>query len=283
MTSENVINTSTTTKNLSLDDLPLPCLVIISNFIDTDKKCLSYRNISKKFNEAIQVKLYMKTKEDDLTFYKKCFIILNSNCHNYYLNNIYPFLLNADTVYEFFNHNNENTFNKLFNYCFNELKNIINPNEIKINENSFGKTFKQSIIRFLVSMIIKNFKEEGYDSLDFTKLVPYKESKEMILLIIRLMKELNYLDLSHAIINDDHFLNKLLDKIEKRDKFTLILQGIDINKDLVKKIKMIIDNNFDIKIKINSIYNGQLHFYGGKKMNKTKNMNKAKFKNNEFK
>ena len=283
MTSENVINTSTTTKNLSLDDLPLPCLVIISNFIDTDKKCLSYRNISKKFNEAVQVKLYMKTKEDDLTFYKKCFIILNSNCHNYYLNNIYPFLLNADTVYEFFNLNNENTFNKLFNYCFNELKNIINPNEIKINENNFEKTFKQSIIRFLVSMIIKNFKEEGYDSLDFTKLVPYKESKEMILLIIRLMKELNYLDLSHAIINDDHFLNKLLDKIEKRDKFTLILQGIDINKDLVKKIKMITDNNLDIKIKINSIYNGQLHFYGGKKMNKTKNMNKAKFKNNEFK
>ena len=91
------------------------------------------------------------------------------------------------------------------------------------------------------------------------------------------------MDLSHAIINDDHFLNKLLDKIEKRDKFTLILQGIDINKDLVKKIKMITDNNLDIKIKINSIYNGQLHFYGGKKMNKTKNMNKAKFKNNEFK
>ena len=40
-------------------------------------------------------------------------------------------------------------------------------------------------------MIIKNFSEEDYDSLDFTKLNPYQEAKEMILLIIRLMKKLN--------------------------------------------------------------------------------------------
>ena len=33
----------------------------------------------------------MKTKEDDLVFYKKCFVILNANCHNYYLNKIEKF------------------------------------------------------------------------------------------------------------------------------------------------------------------------------------------------
>ena len=158
-----------------------------------------------------------------------------------------------------------------------------NPITVKIDEKNFDKTFKQSLIRFLVSMIIKNFSEEYYDSLDFTKLNPYQEAKEMILLIIRLMKKINYLDLSYANINDDNFLSKLLDKIEKRDKFSLFLEGIDINKDLVKKIKLITDTNLDIKIKINNIYNGQLHFYGGKKMNKEKNKNKKKFKNIEFK
>ena len=163
------------------------------------------------------------------------------------------------------------------------MKNLINLNEIKIDEQNFDKTFKQSLIRFLVSMIIKNFSEEDYDSLDFTKLNPYQEAKEMILLIIRLMKKLNYLDLSYAIINDDNFLNKLLDKVEKKDKFSLFLEGIDLNKDLVKKIKIITDTNLDIKIKINNIYNGQLNFYGGKKMNKEKNKNKKKFKNIEFK
>ena len=155
---------------------------------------------------------------------------------------------------------------------------------MKIEEdNDFDKTFKQSVIRFLISIILKNFEEEEYDSLDFSKLNPYQEAKEMILLIIRLMKNLNYLDLSDSIINDDNFISKLLDKIQKKDKFTLILEGIDINKNLVKKIKIINDTNLDIKIKINNIYNGQMHFYGGKKMNKIKNLNKNKFKNIEFK
>ena len=285
MASENIINTSSKAEiNYNFNDLPVHCLFLISTFIDTDKNCLRYRNISKKFNEAIQVKLYMKSKEDDLVFYKKCFLILNSNCHNYYLNNIYPFLLNAETVYEFFNFKNEKTFKDLFNYSFNELKSIINLKEMKIEEdNDFDKTFKQSVIRFLVSIILKNFEEEEYDSLDFSKLNPYQEAKEMILLIIRLMKNLNYLDLSDSIINDDNFISKLLDKIQKKDKFTLILEGIDINKNLVKKIKIINDTNLDIKIKINNIYNGQMHFYGGKKMNKIKNLNKNKFKNIEFK
>ena len=85
------------------------------------------------------------------------------------------------------------------------------------------------------------------------------------------------------MINDDVFLNKIIDKIEKKDNFTLILEGIEINKDMVKKIKMINDQNYDINIKINSKYNGQLQFYGGKKMNKTKNKNKAKFKLFRFK
>jgi len=270
-------------EKFNLNDFPIPIIVIIMNYIDTDKNCLQYRSLSKKFNEAIQIKLYMKSKEDDLVFYKKCFMILNSNCHKYYNNNIYPYLLNADTVYEFFNNNNEKIFNDLFNYSLNELKNIINTSQMKLNEQNFEKTFKQSIIRFLVSMILRNFSEEKYDSLDFTKLVPYNEAKEMILLIIRLMKQLNYLDLSYAVINDDVFLNKLLDKIEKKSNFTLILEGIDINKDLIKKIKTITDQNFDIKIKINSIYNGQMQYYGGKKMNKAKNKNKTKFKNIEFK
>jgi len=287
MASENIINTSSKSEiNYNFNDLPLHCLFLISTFIDTDKNCLRYRNISKKFNEAIQIKLYMKSKENDLVFYKKCFVILNSNCHNYYLNNIYPFLLNAESVYEFFNYNNEKTFKDLFNYSLNELKSIINLNEIKIEGNkeiNFDKTFKQSIMRFLVSIILKNFEEEEYDSLDFSKLNPYQEAKEMILLLIRLMKNLNYLDLSYSIINDDNFLNKLLDKVQKKDKFLLLLEGIDINKNLVKKIKNINDTNLEIKIKINNIYNGQLQFYGGKKMNKTKNLNKKKFKNIEFK
>ena len=270
-------------EKFNLNDFPIPIIVIIMNYIDTDKNCLQYRSLSKKFNEAIQIKLYMKSKEDDLVFYKKCFMILNSNCHKYYDNNIYPYLLNADTVYEFFNNNNEKIFNDLFNYSLNELKNIINTSQMKLNEQNFEKTFKQSIIRFLVSMILRNFSEEKYDSLDFTKLVPYNEAKEMILLIIRLMKQLNYLDLSYAVINDDVFLNKLLDKIEKKSNFTLILEGVDINKDLIKKIKTITDQNFDIKIKINSIYNGQMQYYGRKKMNKVKNKNKTKFKNIEFK
>ena len=276
------IDESSNIKEIDLNSIPMSCLVEIAGYLDTDKKCLRYRNISKKFNEAIQMKLYMKTKDGDAEFYKKCFLILNSKCHNYYINNIYPFLLNADTVYEFFNFQNEELFNKLFNYCFKEIKNIIISNNLKLNLSNLEKNFKKTIIRFLVTIIIKNFEKEEYDSLDFQELAPYNDAKEMIILIVKLMKNLNYLNLNNIKVNDDLFLGKLLDKIDTKVQFTLLLEGIYIGTNLVKKIKMITDNNLDIKIKIDKKYNGQLNYLGGKKMNMKKNINKKKFKKLEF-
>ena len=131
-------------------------------------------------------------------------------------------------------------------------------------------------------MTLKNFEKEKYDSLNFSELAPYNDAKEMIILLVRLMKKLSYLDLSYLKVNDNEFLSKLIDKIELRDKFTLSLEGIYLSSDLVKKIKIITDNNFDIQIKIDKKYNGQINHLGGKKMNKTKNLNKKKFKNIEF-
>ena len=276
------IDESSNIKEIDLNSIPMSCLVEIAGYLDTDKKCLRYRNISKKFNEAIQMKLYMKTKDGDAEFYKKCFLILNSKCHNYYINNIYPFLLNADTVYEFFNFQNEELFNKLFNYCFKEIKNIIISNNLKLNLSNLEKNFKKTIIRFLVTIIIKNFEKEEYDSLDFQELAPYNDAKEMIILIVKLMKNLNYLNLNNIKVNDDLFLGKLLDKIDTKVQFTLLLEGIYIGTNLVKKIKMITDNNLDIKIKIDKKYNGQLNYLGGKKMNMKKIINKKKFKKLEF-
>lgn len=283
---ENIITTSskpTNNQKLTINYLPMICLVEIAGFIDTDKKCLEYRKISKKFNEAIQIKLFMKSKDGDSEFYKKSFMILNTNCHKYYLNNIYPFLLNADSVYEFFNFNNEETFNNLFNYSFNELKKIIEPNKIKLKESNLENSFKRTIRRFLVTMMIKNFKSEGYDSLDFSDLKPYNDAKEMIILLVKLMKDLNYLDLKKMVINDDLFLEKLIEKVNSKENFTLILEGINISSKIIKKIKIIKDRNLGVKIIIDKKFNGQIKYLGGKKMNETKNLNKKKFKNIEFK
>ena len=281
--SKNEINTNEIKEEkITFNNLPMLCLVEIAGFIDNDKNCLVYRNISRKFNEAIQMKLYMKTKDGDGEFYKKCFLVLNTKCHKYFNENIYPFLINPDDVYDFLSLKNEIKFNKLFNYSFNELKKIITTNELKIKLENLEKTFKKSIIRFIVTMIIKNFEIDDYDSLDFNKLNPYNDAKDMIILLIRLMKKLKYLNLSEIIINDENFLGKILDKIESRDEFTLVLEGVYMSNNLVKKIKMINDTNMGIKIIIDKKYNGQINYLGGKKMNKHKNINKKKFKNLEF-
>ena len=50
-----------------------------------------------------------------------------------------------------------------------------------------------------------------------------------------------------------------------------------MSNNIVKKIKMINDENMDIKIVIDKKYNGQLNYLGGKKMNKQKNFNKKNF------
>ena len=283
---DNIISTSSNpekNEKINLNSLPMICLVEIAGYIETDKKCISYRNISKKFNEAVQMKLFMKTKDEDADFYKKCFMILNHKCHKYYKDNISPLLVNADSVYDFFSFNNENAFNNLFNYCFNELKKIIESNKLKLKEKSLENSFKRTLRRFLVTMIIKNFKLEDYDSLDFRDLKPYNDAKEMILLLVKLMKNLKYLDLSNMLINDDIFLEKLVDKVESRNNFTLYLEGMHISTNIVKSIKIITDRSPGIKIMIDKKYNGQLNYLGGKKMNKTKNPNKKKSKNLEFK
>ena len=281
--SKNEINTNEIKEEkITFNNLPMLCLVEIAGFIDNDKNCLVYRNISRKFNEAIQMKLYMKTEDGDGEFYKKCFLVLNTKCHKYFNENIYPFLINPDDVYDFLSLKNEIKFNKLFNYSFNELKKIITTNKLKIKLENLEKTFKKSIIRFIVTMIIKNFEIDDYDSLDFNKLNPYNDAKDMIILLIRLMKKLKYLNLSEIIINDENFLGKILDKIESRDEFTLVLEGVYMSNNLVKKIKMINDTNMGIKIIIDKKYNGQINYLGGKKMNKHKNINKKKFKNLEF-
>ena len=269
-------------EEINLNNLPMICLVEIAGFIDSDKNCLIYRNVSKKFNEAIQIKLFMKTKDDDAEFYKKSFLILNSKCHNYFNAHIYPYLINADSVYYFFDIKSEKLFNEFFNYTFNELKKIVISNTLNLKLNTLEKSFKKAVIRFIATMIIKNFEKEEYDSLDFSQLNPYEDAKEMIILLIRLMKKIKYLDLNKVKIKDDVFFGKLIDKIEKRDEFTLNLEGIHLSSKIVKQIKAITDRNLDIKIIIDKNYNGQINFFGGKKMNKSKNLNKKKFKNLEF-
>jgi hypothetical protein len=269
-------------EEINLNNLPMICLVEIAGFIDSDKNCLIYRNVSKKFNEAIQIKLFMKTKDDDAEFYKKSFLILNSKCHNYFNAHIYPYLINADSVYYFFDIKSEKLFNEFFNYTFNELKKIVISNTLNLKLNTLEKSFKKAVIRFIATMIIKNFEKEEYDSLDFSQLNPYEDAKEMIILLIRLMKKIKYLDLNKVKINDDAFFGKLIDKIEKRDEFTLNLEGIHLSSKIVKQIKAITDRNLEIKIIIDKNYNGQINFFGGKKMNKSKNLNKKKFKNLEF-
>ena len=55
--SQKQIKTNDTNKEKTIfNNLPMICLVEIAGFIDSDKNCLVYRNISRKFNEAIQLK-----------------------------------------------------------------------------------------------------------------------------------------------------------------------------------------------------------------------------------
>lgn len=45
----------------SLNDLPMVCLVDILSFAGSELSILTYREISKKFNEAVQIRLFMVT------------------------------------------------------------------------------------------------------------------------------------------------------------------------------------------------------------------------------
>lgn len=287
----NLINTSTTSDNTdnknaskekkNLNDLPLICKVEILSFVEGQKKCLPLRLISKKFNEAVQIKLFLKAaNSDEAELYKKCFIFLNKNCYNYYLNNIYPFLLDADGIFHFLNVSNEETYKKFLGYCYNELVTLKTKNNLQLKEKNFEKSFKRAVNKFLTNMIINNLKHEGYDSLYFNQLVPYPESIDIIFYIIDMMDSLIFLDLSEIVVGDEEVLYKLIEKISMKKQFTLLLKGIMLSPKLVKEIKIALDKNPNIVITIDKRYGGQMKQYGGKKMNKTNNKNK--FKNIQF-
>ena len=267
----------------TFNNLPMLCLVEILSFLETDINCLNYRIISKKYNEAVLLKLFEKLEKSDIEFYKKCFIILNPNVHKYFSNNIYPFLINADSLYEFFNDYNEETFNKFYNYSLNEFKKITEIQNLNKKEKNIEKSFKNYVKKFIVTMAIGNFKNKKYESLYFNKLNPYDDAFDMIILLIKLMKEIIYLNISNILINDEIFLAKLIDKIALRDKFTLILDGVFISIDLLKIIKTIMNKNINIKVVIDKKYNKEMNTLGGKKLNKDKNLNKKIFKYIQFK
>jgi len=267
----------------NFDNLSMLCFVEILSFLKIDSNFLNYRIISKRYNEAVLLRLLEKVEKSDSEFYKKCFIILNPNVHKYFSDNIYPFLINADSLYEFFNDYNEETFNKFYNYSLNEFKKVAETHNLNMKEKKLEKTFKNYVKKFIVSMAIRNFKNKKYESLYFNKLNPYDDAFEMITLLIKFMNEITYLNLSNILINDEIILAKLIDKIALRDKFTLILDGIFISNDLLKEIKTIMNKNINIKIVIDKKLNKEMNTLGGKKLNKAKNLNKKIFKYIEFK
>lgn len=267
----------------NFDNLSMLCFVEIFSFLKIDNNFLNYRIISKRYNEAVLLRLLEKVEKSDSEFYKKCFIILNPNVHKYFSDNIYPFLINADSLYEFFNDYNEETFNKFYNYSLNEFKKVAETHNLNMKEKKLEKTFKNYVKKFIVSMAIRNFKNKKYESLYFNKLNPYDDAFEMITLLIKFMNEITYLNLSNILINDEIILAKLIDKIALRDKFTLILDGIFISNDLLKEIKTIMNKNINIKIVIDKKLNKEMNTLGGKKLNKAKNLNKKIFKYIEFK
>ena len=264
-------------------NLPMLCLVEVLGFLETDINFLNYRIISKKFNEAILLRFFKTVEKSDPVFYKKCFIILNPNVHKYFSDNIYPFLVNADSLYEFFNDYNEGTFNNFYNYSFNEFKKVAEFHNLNIKEKNLEKTFKNYMKKFIVSMAIRNFKNKKYESLYFNQLNPYNDAFDMIILLIKFMNEITYLNISNILINDETFLAKLIDKVALRDKFTLVLDGIFISTDLLKEIKTIMNKNINIKIVIDKRHYKEMNTLGGKKLNKAKNLNRKKFKYIEFK
>ena len=265
----------------NLNDFPLICMVEILSFVDSQKECLPLRLVSKKFNEAIQIKLFLNAaNSDEAEIYKKYFVILNKNCHNYYLNNIYPFLLDADGVFHLLNVSNEETYKKFYDYCYNELITLKTKCNLKLKEIKLEKSFKRVINKFLSMMIIKAFKKEKYDSLSFNQLVPYPESLDILFYIVDMMDSLIYLDLSEIVIGDEEILFKLIENISMKKRFTLELKGLMLSTKLVKEIKTVLDKNPNINISVDNKYGGQIKQYGGKKMNKKNNKNK--FKNIQF-
>ena len=212
-----------------LNDLSSNLLTIILRFSSNYKSLLLFRLINKKMKKIVYniflEELFLSKNHNE--FFFRFYFIENKAIQNYINQNIIKYLNNCDLLYEFLSKENENIYNKFLILITNLYLQDVKEYNVEIEKNKIIKLSKKIINKFIINIIDRYFIKKNIYYLDFSQLIPSKYTFSILCLMIKKIKNFEYLNLNNCITEEQDLITNLLDNIEKReDEFTLEITGI---------------------------------------------------------
>ena len=269
-----------------LNDLSSNLLTIILRFSSNYKSLLLFRLINKKMKKIVYniflEELFLSKNHNE--FFFRFYFIENKAIQNYINQNIIKYLNNCDLLYEFLSKENESIYNEFLILVTNLYLQDVKEYNVEIEKNKIIKLSKKIINKFIINIIDRYFIKKNIYYLDFSQLIPSKYTFSLLCLMIKKIKNFEYLNLNNCITEEQDLITNLLDNIEKReDEFTLEITGVYLNKLNLKILSTIINNknNLNKRFILDKINKGKLNqFLNQKEKNKMNKKHKSKHYNN---
>lgn len=194
-----------------------------------------------------------KTSKNKAVYYLKYIHLFNERCREYYSNNIYHLLTNADGVYELL------TTNHYKNFV------LTMRNEIDNEKKQYGLMFNWDMIniskwfnKVVVIQIMFHFNSQSIYELDYSTLKLTQEGIELLLLLIKNTTTIENLDISKSVLRTDDIFAIIKETRDKAGNFTLVLTSIRLTQLHLRLINSIMDEDPQKKYTIDLIYKGMI-------------------------
>jgi hypothetical protein len=178
-----------------------------------------------------------------MVLYQKHIFLFNDEFSQNFHIKILPLLQNPESLNKLF----ENESLILKKFIFEIERQITSEIELE-NMNSFYNKLRNGVLMFISKIIIENLNKEKITELYLNGTCIGKEGSQIVFLIIKLMKNLEYLDFSESILSDEDFsiILKAVESID--DYFTIDFEGSSMSLKTIKYITKIKADNYKLKI-----------------------------------
>jgi len=269
--------------NSKLNNLSCNLLTIILRYSSNYKSLLLFRLVSKKMKKIVH-KILLEDlifSKNNNEFFYKFYFMDNKDIQKYFKENIINYLNNCDLLYEFISKENENIYNNFLNLFINNYLQDAKEYNREINKNKMIKLSKKIIDKLIINIINRYFIEKNINYLDFSQLIPSKNTFNILCMMIKKIKNFYYLNLNNCITEEQELITDLFDIIEKReDEFTLEITGVYLNTKNLKILNLLMKNKSNKIFIIDKINKGKIiQFQNQKERNKINKKHKSKHYN----
>lgn len=180
-------------------------------------------------------------------------MIYEPEVKHYFFKKIFPFIQDADGIYELVNKFYEKTYNGYYELCLMKYIQVFpQAKQTSTFKKEFRFNIEKKILTYMKNvLIVKQMAQLYFDGLE-----TYKEGIKILKFLINQVDCLRYLNLSGSIIEEKDLIT-IIDAAElKNTDFVLELKDMTLSKQVIKLIQEIQRKFPNKSILIDNFYNG---------------------------